>query len=199
MRVGRDRLIGVADMRRAVRIGDGGGDVEGVSVDRSRRGRDGSDLPRDLAGRLLDGLLDNAAACFGAETVFDFAFPAAFFADFLTVFFATGFPVFFAVFFARLSWRSSCAVFFGPSSLAFFTASWRAFSPPPPWWRGRGRPWKPSCVFRFLEVFLSRCRHHEFPFWLRPDRRDDNARNAYRVASASIPNTEKTSGFRSRL
>ena len=28
-RVGRDRLIGVADMRRAVRIGDRGGDVIG--------------------------------------------------------------------------------------------------------------------------------------------------------------------------
>ncbi|MDP1883168.1 MAG: hypothetical protein Q8K88_09840, partial [Bradyrhizobium sp.] len=27
----------------------------------------------------------------------------------------------------------------------------------------------------------------------------DRARDAYRVASASIPNTEKTSGFRSRL
>jgi len=27
--VGRDRLIGVADMRRAVRVGDRGGDVEG--------------------------------------------------------------------------------------------------------------------------------------------------------------------------
>ena len=29
--VGRDRLVGVADMRRAVRVGNRGGDVEGLS------------------------------------------------------------------------------------------------------------------------------------------------------------------------
>ena len=46
-RIGRDRLIGVADMRRAVRIGDRGRDVEGVPCRRCRRFCNA----RGLAGR----------------------------------------------------------------------------------------------------------------------------------------------------
>ena len=43
--VGGDRLIGVADMRRAVRVGDRGGDVEGLSC------RAFSALFKDVDGR----------------------------------------------------------------------------------------------------------------------------------------------------
>ena len=54
-RIGRDRLIGVADMRQAVRIGDGGGDVEDVSARRGRPGRGSYPLQHNalwpLAGR----------------------------------------------------------------------------------------------------------------------------------------------------
>src|SRR5207248_11048483 len=48
--------------------------------------------------------------------------------------------------------------------------------------------------------FLAYSRHHGFLHDLSTTSDgDDNNRSAYRVASASIPNTEKTSGFRSRL
>ena len=55
-RIGRDRLIGVADMRHTVRVCDRGRDVESVGVDGCRRGRDNSSLLRRLAGGLVGGL-----------------------------------------------------------------------------------------------------------------------------------------------
>ena len=128
-----------------------------------------------------------ARGCFGAETgVFDFAFLAGFLIDegflidflealFAADFFAGFFAVFFAFFAAVLLFL---ARFFDAAALA-----------------ARGDSF---FVFFFFEVFFLEATANSFMAqtrWL--GLMVSGA--LYRVASASSPNTEKTSGFRSRL
>src|SRR5215211_7841768 len=126
-----------------------------------------------------------AISCFGAKTGV-----VAFFADFLTVllavFFTAGFFAAFLVFFAFL------AIFFVflAATLVFFARFFDATV--------LAARCDPFFVFFFFEGFLLATTNS-----LRTARRRLTGlilkRSAYRVASASIPNTEKTSGFRSRL
>jgi hypothetical protein len=114
------------------------------------------------------------------------AFGALLFAtDFLPRLLADAFRVLFAVFFA-VFFEAFLAVFLA-AFLAFFAARFFAATFPV---RFAAFP-----VFFFFEAFLATAKilvdSNETSEW--------GDGNAYRVASASIENTEKTSGFRSRL
>src|SRR6266404_3482817 len=161
-----------------------------------------------LAGATAFGfrILGGALACWGAEPGgFDaaFLFGAAFFADFVLAdfptdflpdFFTAGFlPAFFdflvvfllvflLVFLAALAVFLAAAVLF---LARFFSAAVAA----------RGDTF---FAFFFLEGFLLAATTNSFKCSNRLVGIDIR-RSAYRVASASIENTEKTSGFRSRL
>ena len=168
-RIGRDRLIGVADMRHAVRIGDRGRDVVGVAARWRRCGRAAnSSRLRVTCPAVLRRWLWQRCACVLRRCIglFDVALLADFFAGFLGSLFDA---VFLAAFLrSRLSWLSlSLPVFLGclssQPSLRRAWSSSRAFSPRPSWrafWR------EPACgaffALRFLEVFFLGCRHHKF-------------------------------------
>jgi hypothetical protein len=153
-------------------------------------------FPRDAAGAAfitgvtfalaLSGLVFVTAFLaargrFGAETgLFDAAFLEGFLIDFLEALFAADFFAgFFAVFFTffaavLLFW----ARFFDAAALA-----------------ARGDSF---FVFVFLEVFFLEATTNSFMAQTRLSGLMFSGA-PYRVASASSPNTEKTSGFRSRL
>ena len=172
-RIGRDRLIGMADMRHAVRIGDRGRDVEGVAA-RWRRltVAAGGRPPRGSLRRSASAaFLRSACAGFGAASMLVFAVRLA----------------------SPISWPPSCAISWPPSSRSFFaagflalflTSSWplswlssrhawfssRASWQPSPWRRRAAACWPSSPCF--LEVFFLALRHHEFLYVLKRDCRD---------------------------
>src|SRR5882757_3252567 len=125
-----------------------------------------------------------AISCFGAETGV-VAFFADFLTDFLAVFFVAGF---FAAFFF-LAFLVIFFVFFA-ATLVFFARFFDAAV--------LAARCDTLFVFFFFEGFLPATTNS----LITARRRLTGLilkRSAYRVASASIPNTEKTSGFRSRL
>ena len=204
-RVGRDRLVGVADMRNAVRIGDRGGDEVGVALGSHRRLGRGSRL-RARRGWLCT--FSYGGCLYGGVRFlrryrarlrrFVRGFLRRFLGRFLQAWLLSSQP--FWVTSARLSLQPSskpCR----PSSrcacvlVAPFLAA--RFFPRPSCRRGRAAICGPSspCAFSKLSFQPSPPR---IPFQLN-DIRDYCQAERYRVASASIPNTEKTSGFRSRL
>ena len=128
------------------------------------------------AAGCLDVVVDFVALAFGAD--FLAALLPRFFADFGADFFAAGF---FAAFFTFLA--VDFFVFFATTFLARFFAAALAVA---------------TFAFFFFEGFFLVATTNSF-VTQSGIIRIDRIRNAYRVASASIPNTEKTSGFRSRL
>ena len=151
-RVGRDRLIGVADMRHAVRIGDRGRDVEGCCVPTGpavlRR------CGRFALGAGLDGLGSSALAWRRRWLV---SALLALRRRLLARPFATcaflrrlSSPTFLAVFFAAVafSWPPSW-----PSSPRAWLSS-RAFSAPTPWRCARAAICAAFFAFVFLAVFF---------------------------------------------
>ncbi len=88
-RIGRDRLIGVTDMRHAVRIGDRGGDVIGVACRRARWHRGCAGRVRRFGGRAFRFRARRVAASRRglAGAVFFADFSAGFLAELFCSFF----------------------------------------------------------------------------------------------------------------
>ena len=145
-RIGRDRLIGVADMRHAVRIGDRGRDVEGVAARRRPARLCGAERlsSRGVPSARLRGGVLATGGCFRRRNgFFDFAllrgflrrllgslFATGFFAVFFAAFLAAFFAAFFAVFLRLLRRRAcSCARFFAAAALAARAATCEPSSP----------------------------------------------------------------------
>ena len=193
-RIGRNRLIGVADVRRAVRIGDRCRNIERISARRARR-RHFSLLARRLRLRTLFdgcGLYNPGADLPGAGLLW--LRGLGFFSNFGLLRRLSSLGFFCGLFWSRFLRGFVCRLTAFLQAFGFCGTLFR---------NGLFGSSGARRFARFLRLlfgsFLFSGRHHEFLYGSNMIVGIGNRRSDYRVASASSPNTEKTSGFRSRL